>query len=144
MKQPISSVVARFGVLSLVLLVAAGVAATRSSDDPADDFRISGDPVVGEKLFVRSCAPCHGADGSGSGTVRLPDVEMPDLRDRLTMTSHTDWQIYEIIVAGGEKTGRCEKMLPAGHRFDENALQDLAAYVKQLPAKGYVDRARSD
>jgi cytochrome c553 len=142
MRQTPSAHAVTVVVAVAMLAVAAGVAADRAAGEAPEGFRITGDAEAGETLFRRSCAACHGAKGSGDGAVRLPDVEMPDLRDRLTMTSGSDWEIYRIIADGGEATGRCAKMLPAGHRFDEAAIQDLAAYVKTLPARAYVERNR--
>jgi len=108
------------------------------------DFKIQGDAERGELLFVRSCAACHGARGEGHGQVRLNDVDMPDFSDRVSMSSHTDWDLYRIIADGGRAHGLCEKMLPAGHRFDEQSIHDLAAYVKSLPVQEYIRRARKD
>jgi mono/diheme cytochrome c family protein len=144
MNRPFTGRALTAAVIVSAALIAVGASADKGSGDVAVDFKISGDAEVGERLFLQSCAPCHGANGSGQGQVRLPDVDMPDLRDRLTMKSHSDWQIYTIIADGGDATGRCEKMLPAGHRFDADALQDLAAYVKTLPARAYVERSRKD
>jgi cytochrome c553 len=110
----------------------------------ADSFRISGDPDRGAVLFARSCAACHGARGDGHGTVRLTDVDMPDLSDRVSMSSHTDWDLFRIIADGGRAHGLCEKMLPAGHRFDDQSIHDLAAHVKTLPVQEYIRRERAD
>jgi mono/diheme cytochrome c family protein len=109
-----------------------------------ESFRVSGDAERGAVLFARSCAACHGARGDGHGTVRLTDVDMPDFSDRVSMSSHTDWDLYRIIADGGRAHGLCEKMLPAGHRFDEQSIHDLAAYVKSLPVQEYIRRARKD
>ncbi len=124
-------------VLGCAVLAASAVVGG-GEDTVSDDFRISGDAERGERLFARSCAPCHGADGGGAGAVRLENVEMPDLRDRLSMKSHGDREIYEFIAEGGAAHGGCDRMLPAGTRLDERALHDLGAFVKTLPARGFV------
>jgi len=119
-------------------VLAASVVIGGGERPASDDFRIAGNAERGAKLFARSCAPCHGADGSGAGPVRLDGVEMPDLRDRLSMKSDSDREIYEFIAEGGAAHGGCDRMLPAGTRLDERALHDLGAFVKTLPAKGFV------
>jgi cytochrome c553 len=124
------------------ILLVSVVFADGSLQTSPDEFRIEGDAERGQKLFARSCSPCHGANGNGTGCVRIDEVEMPDLRDRVTMKSRSDWEIYAIIAEGGAVFDRCDTMLPAGERLDEQSLQDLAAYVKSLPVKEYIARQR--
>jgi cytochrome c553 len=121
-------------------IVARGLSAAVDTES----FRINGEAERGALLFARSCAACHGARGQGHGTVRLTDVDMPDLSDRVSMSSHTDWDLFRIIADGGRAHGLCEKMLPAGHRFDDQSIHDLAAHVKTLPVQEYIRRARAD
>jgi cytochrome c553 len=68
---------------------------------------------------------------------------MPDLRDRLSVSSHSSEQTYLIIKDGGEAHGLCDKMIPAGRRLTDQDIRDLTAYVLTLPAYEYIRRART-
>lgn len=113
------------------------------ANNPAAAPATGGDPVAGGALYIQSCSACHGWLGDGNGRVRLRGVEMPDLRDRLTMTSHSASETYLIIKDGGEAHGLCDKMIPAGRRLSEDDLRDLTAYVLALPAYEYIRQVRS-
>lgn len=77
----------------------------------------AGDPAVGEKIFSRTCATCHGQDLSQSELV----------------ATHTDQELAEFIKVGGAPGGPLV-MPPRGGSpslTDEN-LVDLAAYLRSL------------
>jgi cytochrome c553 len=104
-----------------------------SSSDPTGKWVMLGDSSRGELLFVRSCAACHGRNGSGAGAVQLPDVQLADLRARGFMHCKSAADIYRVIRDGGPPHGLDALMLPAGERLTEEDVRDLAAFVARLP-----------
>jgi cytochrome c oxidase cbb3-type subunit 3 len=75
---------------------------------------------MGERIFLNSCAPCHGSDGAGS-------PGFPNLTDR-------DW-LYggapEVIVAS-VTDGRTGVMPALGGTLGEDGVKNVVAYVRSL------------
>jgi mono/diheme cytochrome c family protein len=138
--------------LSMMALAIGGGIPLLGASSPEDDsstdqvkgyWVLSGDAEKGAKIFATSCAACHGPEGDGKGEVRLKDVEIPNFQDRSTATKETYYEWYQVIRDGGGDHGLCTKMLPAGHRMDDQSIHDLVAFLRTLPAQAYVERARS-
>jgi mono/diheme cytochrome c family protein len=111
---------------------------------PIADFKLVGDSDRGATIYARSCSVCHGARGDGRGKVKLDDLDMPDLTDRITMEMRSDWDLYQVVKVGGVCNSELSDIMPAtGNRLSDQDIHDVALYVKQMPAKAYVDRQRN-
>jgi cytochrome c oxidase cbb3-type subunit 3 len=76
------------------------------------------DPAVGKKLFERHCALCHGIDGKGG---RGPAL------NRVRLSRAPDDDALKSLITDG-----IPPVMPDGWFFDDNALANLAAYVRSL------------
>jgi len=88
---------------------------------PATAIPIAPDQILaaqGRKLFLISCAHCHGADGRGDG----PD-EGADLRS----LRKSDERIARVIQEGVQ--GEMPKF---GSKFSDAEIQALTAYIRSL------------
>jgi len=79
----------------------------------------------GRLLFQIYCAPCHGADGKGTGPVAAKFVPPPDLRLPV-FRQRTDGFIYGTIRNGGAL------MPPYGEVLSPRDRWDLVNYVRSL------------
>ncbi len=70
---------------------------------------------AGQRLFLRNCAPCHGADAHGE--------EGPDLH-------HLDWTDDQI--ATRIRNGKKGQMTAFGKKFSREDLKDIIAYLRTL------------
>lgn len=119
-------------LLVLVLLLgSAGLVALAETAPPPDGFVLDGDAARGRELFAKRCAVCHGDNGDGQGRVRTKPPAR-DLRDPARMDPRTDWQIYLAIRDGGEAIGLSPTMIAWGSLVDDQALHDLAVFVRSL------------
>lgn len=90
-----------------------------------------GDVARGRERFLKTCASCHGEDGSGHGRVKT-DPPARDLRDPALMDRRSDWEIFLVIRDGGKARGLSPKMLPWGKILSDDQIRDLAAFVRTL------------
>jgi len=79
---------------------------------------------AGAALFKKSCAMCHGADGSGNvpmgKTLGVRDLRSADVQKQ------TDAQLTELIGKGKAK-------MPAyGEKLKPAEIKDLVAYIRGL------------
>jgi cytochrome c6 len=78
-------------------------------------------------LFKAKCALCHGEDGSGN-TATGKAQKAKDLRSEETQKK-SDEEIAAVITKGRNK-------MPAfGQKLKPDQIQQLVAYVRQLPKK---------
>jgi mono/diheme cytochrome c family protein len=126
--------------LSVLLVLALGVAATfgqnaQSKTDPkwiapadaaAKENPLAGNAEAaagGRKLFLRSCAECHGEDGGGiedAANLQTPDVQ-----------KQTDGALFWKITNGNVKKG-----MPPFARLPETQRWQIISFVRTLkPAK---------
>jgi mono/diheme cytochrome c family protein len=94
-------------------------------------FRLDGDLERGAAVFKKSCALCHGPAGKGDGRIKS-DPPPRDLTDPKALRTASDWELYQVIVEGGQVLGLAPKMLPWKDMLDERGLRDVAAYVRSL------------
>ena len=90
------------GLLALLLL---------SGCAPADD-------LLGEDLYIRSCAACHGLDGDGGIGLDIGPGSNTDL-------ALTDEQIAGVVTVGPGN-------MPGFPRLTQEQLASLVAYVRSL------------
>jgi len=78
-------------------------------------------------LFKSTCVMCHGEDGSGN-TPSGKALKAKDLRSEKTQKK-SDAEIAEVITKGRNK-------MPAfGQKLKPEQIQQLVAYIRQLPKK---------
>ena len=138
-----------FGALSLMLLCCAFVAATclliGCRDVPTetvercvpsgqcDDFtgsnaRVEVSVQLGESVYVKRCAGCHGRDGKGNGLVGRGDFTNPGW--------HRGWSDEDLI--GVITAGRGKNM--PGIRLPAMEMKSLLAYVRSMDSsRGSAD-----
>lgn len=83
--------------------------------------------VLGEKLYSRDCAACHGLDGRGDGIMArdLPE-EPPDWTDAERLMGASDALLHGKIVRGGMGTG----MPGWGDIYTDAEAWAVAAFVR--------------
>jgi mono/diheme cytochrome c family protein len=85
--------------------------------------------AVGQQVFAKNCASCHGADGKGKAGMKTPDFTDPKVQSGLT-----DAQIVSAIRDGKKGTG-----MPAwAGKLSEGEINSVAAYVRSLGSRGPV------
>ncbi len=119
----------------LALTVAVAMAAQdldRSKLPPEPEgFELGGDPEAGKKIYVESCAVCHGPEGEGRGRIKF-STPPRDLTDPDDLKTSSDWELYQVIESGGEVLGLSSAMLPWVDLLEEQEIRDVAAYVRSL------------
>jgi mono/diheme cytochrome c family protein len=120
-----------------VLLVALACACcSRPADLPPDfDERVTGATARrdGLKLYLESCAICHGERGDGQGA-RVSAFATPprDFTNETWRASTTPARVYRTIRDGVPGTA-----MPGWRALGDDALVNLTAYVLSVkPAKG--------
>jgi mono/diheme cytochrome c family protein len=111
-------------VLSCLLLAAAAVAA---SADPAE-------VAVGQDLYEKLCAACHGPYGRGDGPLAENlSVQPPDLTLAATLERQSDEQLVKALRYG---SGAKHTPMVMGQNLNEDALRDVVAYLRTLYVPG--------
>ncbi len=79
-------------------------------------------------LYQKSCASCHGADGSGK-TQAQKKLTIPDLRDK-QFVEMSDKEMFETIGRGTKHKTYPHSFLYTG--MDEQQVSSLVAYIRKL------------
>jgi mono/diheme cytochrome c family protein len=90
--------------------------------------------TLGERVYYRYCADCHGGDGRGSWRAALFVLRPGDLTDSARMRQHSDAYLHELIKSGGAPLGKPGMPGFAFHLTDEQ-IEAVIAYVRTLPAR---------
>lgn len=111
----------RAALLAFVLAMMTGVSA----------WAEGADPVSGERLFLRYCGGCHGADGRGGAHTFMPHVEA------LTRKGHIDqlpdeW-LFLVITEGGVAVGKSSYMPAWRPTLNDQQVNDIIAHIRRLP-----------
>jgi len=135
-----SRALATLAALGLAALAGAGASLAAPDVDRSklppepEGFRLNGDPEAGAKVFQKSCALCHGPEGKGNGRIKS-DPPARDLTDGDSLKTESDWELYQVILNGGQIIGLAPKMLPWKDILDEDEIRDVATYVRSLSRK---------
>jgi mono/diheme cytochrome c family protein len=83
-------------------------------------------PHNGKRIFERTCAGCHGADGKGG--------EGPALNNKVLLESATDAYLVETIRRGRRGTAMASFLEPSPIRpaLAESDINDVVAYLRSL------------
>ncbi len=89
-------------------------------------------PQEGEKIYLEKCAPCHGTEGGGDGSLadRLPGPP-PELNDPLVARQSMPSQWYRIVTEG-----RMDKQMPPFASLTDQQRWDVVAYLYTLSTSG--------
>lgn len=86
------------------------------------------------RIWLRNCATCHGADGSGSWRAKLFLMRPGDLRDPARLAPLGDDYLLTLIQQGGASLGK--PGMPAfGYHLTPEQIRELVRYVRELPAR---------
>ncbi len=92
-----------------------------------------GDPAIGEPLYERYCAACHGINGRGNGPAAAALRPQPiDMTEPVWQQGVSDDYLRRIIRDGGTAVGRSPQMAPWGFALDDQGLDDMVAYIRTL------------
>lgn len=78
----------------------------------------------GKKIFLRSCAECHGEDGTGLQE-GVSNLQSPDVQKQ------SDGALFWKI-----STGNVKKGMPAFGKLDENDRWNVVSYLRTLKLAG--------
>ncbi|NNF27896.1 MAG: c-type cytochrome [Gemmatimonadetes bacterium] len=103
--------------------------------DPATETEDAEAPSleVGEALYQRRCATCHGVTGAGDGfnAPYLPVVPTVHA-DGEAMSLRPDDTLYDGIHAGGWILGKSHRMPAFGGSLSPTQIRSLVLYIRQL------------
>ena len=117
--------------IGVAILFFCGIAAQRASATPPSAENQAGNPEQGRRLFLRNCAKCHGANGSGDTPIGKA-VGAKDLR-AAEAQKMSDAQIFNQIAMGSGNMPSLSNAIEEG-KADELRAQanDLVAYIREL------------
>jgi mono/diheme cytochrome c family protein len=86
------------------------------------------------RIYLVTCAPCHGADGRGSWRAWLFLLRPGDLGDPARLAQHSDQYLFDIIKHGGAPLGR-PGMPGFGYHLSDADIRGLVHYLRQMGAQ---------
>ena len=129
------------GALGALLAVAV-IAAACSSPDGDGGMAGSGAATpasverTGQQVFAATCAACHGANGEGHPTWRIPNEDgllpPPPLNGDGHTWHHADGLLYRIVSRGGGIPGYESGMPAFGDQLSHQEIVNVLTYVKSL------------
>jgi len=85
-----------------------------------------------QRLYLRYCAECHGANGHGSWRATLFLLKPGDLADARTVDRLSDEYLFSLIKNGGATVGK--PGMPAfGYHLSGEQIGEIVRYVRNLP-----------
>ena len=90
--------------------------------------------TTAQRLYLSSCATCHGARGDGSWRATIFLMRPGDLTDARTMDPLGDEYLFTLIKHGGATLGK--PGMPAfGYHLSDEEIRDLMRYLRTLPRR---------
>lgn len=90
----------------------------------------------GQRLFIRYCAVCHGAEGAGDGfNAWNLDPKPRDLSDGPFQQAVSDDWLAEVIAQGGRGVSRSPLMPAWGHTLTEGQIREVISFIRTLASK---------
>lgn len=92
----------------------------------------AGDPAAGQEKFISTCSACHGPEGKGVEGLGK------DMTSSQFIAEKSDQELIEFIKIGRDPSHPLNTtgvaMPPKGGNpsFDEEDLQDIVAYIRQI------------
>jgi putative heme-binding domain-containing protein len=110
-------------VLFVALLAGGCCAQTEADHSTGGDAQAV---QAGRKLFLVSCAPCHGSSGEG-GQGQLQGVRVPDLTRGTFKAGTRDEDLFRVIAKGVSASG-----MPSFEPLGPDQIWRLVAFVRSL------------
>ena len=108
-------------------------------------FVLNGDAARGRLVFGKNCVACHGPTGDGQGPLAQAFDPRPGNLTALARDgADTDKYLYTIISEGGPSVGKCMEMGAWQNSLTDQAIRDVAAYVKTLSASPRPAKSQSE
>jgi mono/diheme cytochrome c family protein len=89
------------------------------------------DPDRGQRLYLRYCQGCHGADGRGGAHTFMPHVEALTRKGYIDQVPD-EW-LFLAITGGGAAIGKNTYMPAWRGTLDDQAVHDIIAHIRRLP-----------
>lgn len=103
-----------------------------ASEEAEDENEHAGDMENGKKLFLQTCATCHGETGEGNGPAAAALEPKPrDFTDSSVISKLSDEHIAKSIREGGASVGK-SPVMPAHPQFNDEEIADLVAFIRSL------------
>ncbi len=88
---------------------------------------------IGQGVYQRYCATCHGDTGAGDGFNAFNlDPRPRDLSDPAFQKKKTDADLTDAVQRGGAGVGLSPLMPPWGRTLSRRELADVVAYLRTL------------
>jgi len=102
-----------------------------STEEPLDidaEMLLAPNLLEGEEIYVEKCAPCHGPEGKGDGSLadRLPEP-VPAIGDPGVALKSSPLAWYQIVTQG-----RMEKQMPPFNSLSDQQRWNVVAYLYTL------------
>ncbi len=138
MDEPTMSVVRACGAALLALLLVGCGETQAPGDDARADPRRAETVALGERVYRRECAACHGAqlEGQPNWRQRLPNGRLP--APPHDASGHT-WHHADLVLFGITKRGLVQPYAPKGYesdmpvyagRLSDEEIWAVLAYIK--------------
>ena len=86
-----------------------------------------------QRVYLTSCADCHGANGRGSWRATLLLLRSPDLAEPRTRAPLSDEYLFELIKSGGATIGK--PGMPAfGYHLSDVQIREVVRHLRTLSA----------
>ena len=118
-----------FGFIALFGAIAVGVGMVVQTPAPPPNA------PLGERIYYRYCADCHGVDGRGSWRATLFMIRPGDLTDAARMRRDSDEYLLQLIKNGGAPLGK-PGMPGFGFHLTDEQIKAVIEYVRTLPERG--------
>ena len=89
------------------------------------------DAGQGERLYMRYCAGCHGADGRGGAHTFMPHIENLTKKDYIEQLD--DEYLLTVIKEGGPAVGKSSYMPAWGKTLSDQDITSIIEHIRQLP-----------
>jgi mono/diheme cytochrome c family protein len=137
-KTSVMATVAACGVLAVVGACGKGGGSGDGSGASAPaptKTAVSSEAVAGRKLFITTCAPCHGETGKGDGAQAATLAVKPRnlAAEHFKYIQFAEGTPREDAVVAFLKVGNPETgMAPYGAQYSDQELKQLAAYILMI------------
>ena len=91
------------------------------------------DATPAQRVYLTSCAECHGANGRGSWRATVLLLRAPDLAEPRALAPLSDEYLRDLIKNGGATIGK--PGMPAfGYHLSDEQIREVVRYLRTLAA----------
>ena len=100
------------------------------------------DAAAGKEIYEQYCAPCHGPQGKGDGSLSANlDPKPRNHTDGAYMNTLTDAHLLKVVGEGGAAAGLSPIMPAWKDILAAQQIQDVVAFVRTLAVPPYTPAA---